>query len=145
VRSFLLFAALGLLMLAPAGNSVRAQTGTGAISGSIGFPSEAVPGMVIYAFSSDGSGNAYMIHTDTGTLAYAMTGVPPGIYTIVAYPDFLPSGTDIAGGYTAAVVCGLQSGCNNHMPVPVTVTAGSTVTGVDLTDWYAPNTFPPKP
>jgi hypothetical protein len=68
--------------------------------------------------------------------------------------------TPYPGGYTqAAATCrGLQPqppppACNDHSLVPVTVAAGQTVSGIDVTDWsvgfvgigQSPLPIPPRP
>lgn len=146
----LLAAVLALLFVCAAGTStVRgafAQGPSGSIAGNVSFPSEGVPAMVIYAFPVDNSGVAYAVRTSDGDPTYAMHGLPVGVYNVVAYPASSPAGSVLAGGYTAAVVCGLQTGCDDHTLIPVTVTGGAMLTGIDVSDWYAPGgAYPPKP
>lgn len=115
---------------------------TGSISGSLGYPSSFIPELVIVAFNS--TGEWYYTATVAGATEYQIYGLPPGVYTVVAY---VPGDTrDWGGGYTAAVLCGLSVDCTDHGLIPITVAAGQLASGIDLKDWYAePGTFPDNP
>ncbi len=117
---------------------------TGLITGSLTYPAEAMPPERVVAWSTADSSYYYI---DTGGAAVYSLEVPVGTYYVVAYSiggGGFPSG--LAGGYSQAVPCGNAYGCDDHSLIPVTVTAGATATGIDPTDWYAPDgAFPPMP
>lgn len=125
----------------------------GGITGRLGYPSDFLPPLAIYAIRVDGT--AYRIlHTVpvtrlTGTVTFTMLGLEPGPYIVVAYPidsTGAITGGGLAGSYTPAVACGLSTNCTQHTPIRVTVKGGDTLKGVDLLDWYAPaGTFPAPP
>jgi len=120
----------------------------GTITGSLSYPSSFIPPLRVVVFALD---NAVIAYTDTaqnqGTYSFDL---PEGTYHVIAYP-YDPNATVIAttetfaGGYTAAVPCGLSVDCPDHTLLNVTVVAGQTVEA-DPGDWYAPpGTFPPMP
>lgn len=128
---------------------------TGTITGKLSYPSEFIPPLRVAAFSLT-DGNAYFVDTAKNQSTYSIE-VPPGTYYVVSYPyegvagntgqadAYTLSGGAFAGAYTQMVPCGLAVGCDDHTLLPVTVTAGQTVTA-DPGDWYAPEgTFPPVP
>lgn len=111
----------------------------GTISGSLSYPSESIPPLAVVFFNQD-DGTWWWIGTAQNQMSYQMT-VPPGTYHVVAYAS-----GDFAGGYSAAVPCGLSAGCTDHSLLDVVVAPNTDVTGIDPGDWYAPaGTFPSKP
>jgi len=68
--------------------------------------------------------------------------LPPGQYIAFAYLD---SGADLAGSYSNAVPCGLSVECTDHAPLPFEVKPGEITQGIDLCDWYAPDSMPANP
>lgn len=69
---------------------------------------------------AEGEGQAYQVELSAGTyVAYAWR-------------------TDgaLGGSYTAAVPCGLTVECTDHSLLPFEVNAGTTVSGIDICDWY---------
>ncbi len=116
--------------------------GTGSISGRLGFPGEVVPDLQIVVFD-DPTRQTYYIDIEGGNVrTYKMWGLPPGRYTVFAYDNT----TGQAGGFTQAVLCGLNAQCTDHTPVVIEVVAGQDTANVDLTDWYAPpGVFPNNP
>ncbi len=118
---------------------------TGAIAGSLNYPSHFIPPQRVYAINT-GSGQGYYIETALNQGTFVMLGLPPGTYHVLARPRDQPPTTALIAGYTNAVACGLGVGCTDHSLINVTVAAGATRSGVDVFDWYAPpNTFPPEP
>jgi hypothetical protein len=118
----------------------------GAISGKLTYPAEALPPLRVVAFNLD-SDARYIIDVRSGD-EYTLTNLPAGRYHVVAYiipgPGGVPS--EIAGGYTQAVPCGLSVDCTDHSLKEVEVTAGQTTNGIDPGDWYAPQgSFPSMP
>ncbi|MBI2616704.1 hypothetical protein HYW55_01060 [Candidatus Gottesmanbacteria bacterium] len=116
----------------------------GAITGVLGYPSEVIPALVVYAFK-EGAGSMYFsVETKPNQGTFTIPNVDPGSYTVVAYVKDGPS--TLSGGYTKAVACGLKVECTDHSLVIVEVKEGETVKGVEVRDWYAPEgTFPQKP
>lgn len=113
----------------------------GTIEGTLGYPSEGIPPLEVYAFNAGDKSIYFKTKTTQNQGTYALEKVPPGTYVVVAY-----AGSNYAGGYSKAVPCGLSVICTDHSLIPVEVKTGETTKGVDLKDWYAPeNTFPQKP
>jgi hypothetical protein len=118
--------------------------GTGSISGSLNYPSNFIPSMDVVAFSTDSSSYFYVVTTESSS-SYQIDNLPVGGYFIVAYPNMDGGGT-LAGGYSAAVPCGLSVDCTDHSLFTVTVTNGEVTTGANPFDWYAPEgSFPANP
>lgn len=113
----------------------------GSISGSLSYPSEAIPPLRIVAFNVNGYHYQY-VDTLAGWTTYQITGLPPGVYHVVAYI----MGGGYAGGYTPAVACGLAVDCTDHSLLDVLVLSGQDTPDIDPADWYAPqDSFPPYP
>lgn len=112
----------------------------GVVSGSLQYPSSFIPAMRIAAFPLSGGAPTY-IDTVDGQSSYEIK-LPPGQYHFVAYT----MDGFFAGGYTAAVPCGLSVDCTDHSLLPVTVIAGQVTPNILPVDFYAPDgTFPPMP
>jgi hypothetical protein len=134
------------------GSATPAPVATGTVTGRLGYPSEFIPALAIYALPTNNTADGrHVIFTERtreapGDVTYTMQ-VPAGTYYFVAYSREAPPGVTLAGGYTRYVTCGLQPPCSDHALIPVTVIAGQTVTGVDIRDWYLPpgESFPPRP
>lgn len=129
-----------------------APIAAGTVTGRLGYPSDFIPALAIYALptSNTADGRYVTFNEQAGATAMGMTytmRVPPGTYYFVAYRRDAPAGTNLAGGYTRFVTCGMQPPCADHSLIPVTVSTGQTVTDVDIRDWYLPQgqTFPPQP
>jgi hypothetical protein len=117
---------------------------TGSISGTLGYPSEGIPPLEIYAIQSGGGLKFFKVKTKTNQGAFTIDEIDPGTYVVVAYPVGASPG--LSGGYTKAVACGLSVECTDHSLIPVVVVAGRTSANVEVKDWYAPeNAFPVKP
>ncbi len=111
-------------------SAVAPPEGQGAITGAVGYPSEFIPALYIYA-ENRSTGAWFRISHPMNTTSYRMD-LPAGTYIIYAYgQDF-----DAVAGYTQATVCGLTVDCDDHTLVEVTVTAGEIVSGIDMTDFY---------
>lgn len=63
--------------------------------------------------------------------------VPPGTYYIFAWPE-----GDVGGSYSRFVTCGLSVDCPDHSLIPVSVQASETVQGIDICDFYDPDSVP---
>jgi hypothetical protein len=118
----------------------------GAITGKLGYPSEVIPALRIYAIDLAAPGHYRVIHTTPNQRTYQIAGVAPGTYAVYA-SAYSPGQPDALGGaYTKAVACGLGAGCTDHTPIPVQVRSGAVADGVDVRDWYAlPGTYPKPP
>jgi hypothetical protein len=130
----------------------------GTVTGRIGgYGSDHLPASAIYALPvNDTADGRYVIQTERwagsppeseGGGRYTLS-VPPGTYYIVAYArEAYAAGW--AGGYTRYVTCGLQQSCVDHSLIPVSVTAGQTLSNIDLLDWrhssWPGSPFPPQP
>lgn len=114
----------------------------GGISGSLGYPSEGIPPLQVYAFSKSDYSKFYSVTTQQNQENFTISQVPVGEYVVVAYTK----DGGVSGGYTKMVPCGLLASCTDHSLIPVSVKSGETLSGVEVKDWYAPaNTFPSKP
>jgi len=113
----------------------------GTVTGSLSYPSEGIPPLLVVAFNALSMDPAASVDTVAGQSSYSIP-LPEGVYLIVAYT----LDGQIAGGYTAAVLCGLSVDCTDHELIAVPVAGGMAVDGIDPGDWYAPEgTFPPAP
>lgn len=144
VVRFGLLVSLMVLAIGPA--AAASGTTTGTIQGILGYPSEGIPAMRVYAIDVTNPARAYVIETPASPtlLNFTMGGLTPGTYYVLGYYR-APAGT-VVGAYSVAVACGLSVTCTDHTLVPVTVTAGATTSGVQVRDYYAPlGTFPAEP
>jgi hypothetical protein len=111
----------------------------GSITGTLSYPSEFLPGLLIIAYRS-GTTEYYSISTLDSQGTYQMDNLPSGTYHVVAYYQSL------SAGFSQAVPCGLRVDCTDHNLIDVVVMAGNVTMGVNPTDWYAPaGAFPAKP
>ena len=121
----------------------------GSITGTVSYPAEGIPPMTIYAIPVDTGGSRFhTVRTISNQGTYSIQGVEPGNYHLFAVPSggLGPAPQHFVGAYTTAVACGLAASCNDHTPVRVTVTAGHAITGIAVTDFYAPaNSYPLVP
>lgn len=119
---------------------------TGTISGNIGYPSEGIPPLTIYA-RHIATGAIFKINSKLNQTQYQMT-LPIGTFEVFAYPPqpAKPDDDSFAGAYSKFVLCGLLASCPDHSLVPVVVLIGKNTPKIDVTDWYAPpNAFPKRP
>lgn len=118
---------------------VQAST-SGSISGTLSFPSEGLPSMTVVAWDLNDPGSYYYTITAAGSSSYQIPNLPIGLYQVVAYVD------GFSGGYSYAVLCGLDASCTDHTLLYVEVFAGQDSFGVNPQDWYAPEgAFPSNP
>jgi hypothetical protein len=102
--------------------------------------------MTVFAIRQAGQGAAfYTVGTVKNQGAYSIRGVAPGTYHL--YAGLGVEGNTrgrFLGGYTQDVLCGLAYGCTDHSPIDVVVSAGQSVTGIAVTDFYndGPDLFP---
>ena len=115
----------------------------GKIEGVLGYPSEVIPSLEVYAFDVTDESKYFLVKTNPNQGTFTIEDVTPGTYNVVAYSVGY---SNLSGGFSKAVPCGLSVECTDHSLISVTVDAGETTTGVEVRDWYAPEgTFPAKP
>jgi len=133
----------------PTAATSTAPITTGSITGLLSYPSDFIPAMKVFAVSTTDSGKWYRVDTPQSPVGatYTLTNVPAGSYRVYAYTSNTTRANwnGVGGSYTEYVRCGLQPPCSDHMVIVINVTSGQTTRGVDLADWYAPNTFPAPP
>lgn len=107
---------------------------TGYISGSLGYPSEAIPPQRVVAFDVN---SAEFFYTDTATnqAEFVLAGIPAGTYHVVAY--LLEGENHLSGGYSNFVTCGLSVDCDDHSLIDVLVYPGMETYDINPVDWYA--------
>jgi hypothetical protein len=118
--------------------------GVGSISGTLSYPADSLPAMRVAAFDTTTS-QPYWVDTQAGQSDYQIPNVPAGTYFVVAYSlggGSFPPG--MAGGYSAAVPCGMTDACTDHSLLPVAVQTGNETSGIRPADWNG-GTFPPMP
>lgn len=114
----------------------------GSITGTLGYPSDYVPPMRVYAIATDGERH-YTTRTQANQSRFTISNMLPGKYYVVAYTDEAPG---LGGGWSKAVPCGLKNTCRDHSLIPVTVTSGGRASGINVADWYTkPGVFPAEP
>ncbi len=122
------------------------KAGTGAIIGTLSFPSEGLPPFHVYAIATQGS-QYYAVRTILDQGQFRIDGVAPGTYHLVAYiddPNFEAQRKFIFG-FTQTAICTAQP-CTDHTLINVPVAAGQVVGGASLTDYSTePGVFPPQP
>lgn len=115
---------------------------TGAIEGSLSFPSEGIPeNMMVCAETLEGDiKECTNSHIKDAKYEYGegyRLNVPPGTYFVYALvPE---SEIDTKAYYNEFVVCGLSASCDSHELITVEVESGKTTSNIDPGDWY--NTF----
>lgn len=114
--------------------------GPGTVGGAVCFPSEVIPPMTLY-FANVVTGEVTALGHGDGSARYTVS-LEPGSYVAFAWTsDF-----GLGGSYSQAVPCGLSVSCTDHSLIQFTVTPGSTLSGVDICDWYgAPEDVPTPP
>jgi hypothetical protein len=128
----------------PTATSAPTAPPTGAISGTLGYPSSFIPQLRVYAVSVASSGVSFHVDTAANQSTYTISDVTPGTYHVIAY--LVPDNPALRGGYSQFVLCGLAASCPSHALVDVVVTAGKTAANINPTDWYAPEgSFPAPP
>lgn len=127
----------------PTDTPAQDNPAAGTVTGHIGFPSEGVPAVTVYAQNvADDSWVSFSYPGGWGE--YTFSGIPPGDYVFFAYVD--EPGSTFGGGYTAYVTCGLVAECTDHSLLLVHIEAGATVEEINISDWYGPEGFlPPRP
>lgn len=115
----------------------------GGITGVVGYPSEGIPPLTVYAINQNDNSIFFSVGTQENQQEFTITSITPGTYVVVAYPQ---DGAGLTGGYTQAVPCGLSVACTDHSLIPVIVNSGEVSLDIMVKDWYAPaGQFPAKP
>ncbi len=115
-------------------------TKVGKVAGKICYPGEGIPALTVYLKNT--VTNAVLnMDMPANSTSYSFTAVPAGNYVAFAWLD----GGKLGGSYSKAVPCGLTVSCTDHSPIQVKVEGGKGVTGVDICDWYSPDSVPAKP
>jgi hypothetical protein len=137
----------------PAQSQPTLSADSGQITGTLGYPAGVLPAETVYAVATDGS-RFFTSETVFGQRTYTILGITPGDYFVLTVAlNYIPSEVSSAArmgsasrfpaGYTKSVPCGLSINCNDHTLIPVHVSAGAAVSGIDPGDWYAPmDSFP---
>jgi hypothetical protein len=116
--------------------------GTGSISGSLSYPSEGIPPLLVVAFDIN-TGFNYWVLTEQNQQTYQIDNLPVGVYHVFAY--LLPDGSFV-GAYDQFYLCGLQQGCTDYALVDVVVQAGAVISNINPGNWYGdPVNYPPMP
>ena len=105
----------------------------GFVTGNLSYPSDYIPEDLKVCWRNLGTEESECESPISDTTFRLR--LKPGEYQVWARRD---SETDQRGFYSAAVKCGLSVDCLSHEPLPVTVTAGKTTSGIDPGDWYGP-------
>jgi hypothetical protein len=100
----------------------------GGLAGSLSYPSEGIPQLVVVAFNID-TGYWWWVGTVVNQASYGFSDIPAGRYQVVAYA---PSGLE----------AGYASGTSLRT---VVVQGGQTTSGINLSDWYPGGTYRAKP
>ena len=147
-------------------------TTTGTIAGRLGYPSDFVPPLTVYAISTSNSSVWFSTDTPrfgnplsatlppgptwppTGPGTYAISGIPAGTYYVIAYRNDGNPGVGVYTPWTAkcsssdpTVPSPPPGPCStDHTLLPVVLKAGQTVSHIDITDWsFQPASYPPRP
>ncbi|HSX39383.1 MAG TPA: hypothetical protein VLI92_02225 [Candidatus Saccharimonadales bacterium] len=126
--------------LTPSVTPTSAQK-AGNVSGKICYPGEGIPPLKIYLQNT--TTNAVLVQsTSQNQNSYSFSNVIPGTYYAFAYVK----GGNLGGDYSPAVPCGLSVNCTDHKPIAVNVVSGSSLTNIDICDWYGqPSDVPAQP
>jgi len=110
----------------------------GTAAGKICYPSEFIPAMTAY-FTNITNGENTELQISENQSDYQIELVP-GRYIVFAYPE-----VGNGGSYSRAVPCGLTVECTDHTTLAFVVRPGETTSGIDICDWYSPESVPPNP
>ncbi len=125
----------------PPTQTPAATSNLGTLTGTICYPSEAIPAMTAYFVNQETDQVAQLGITENQE-SYSIE-LEPGDYLAFAYRE--GGSISMGGMYSRAVACGLTPDCTDHFPLAITVLAGETTRGIDLCDWYARDQLPQLP
>jgi hypothetical protein len=97
--------------------------------------------------NSQPTGEYAWVETGRNAKTYTISGLATGAYWVVTYPiENIGQSPSLSGGYTQAVVCGLEVNCTDHSLILVEVKDGDDTPGINPGDWNAPaGTLPKDP
>jgi hypothetical protein len=150
------------VVASPTSTPVPTAAPTGAISGQLGYPSDFIPPVTVYAVNVADPRIFFSVDTPRYPLAvvvpgpqamYTIIGVAPGTYNVFAYRNDDVSNDSGGPGlhsqfFQTCAPPPAPSSCNDHRLLPVLVNSGQTVAGVDVKDWYydaLKTAYPPRP
>src|SRR3989442_6166119 len=91
----------------------------GSITGKLGYPSEMIPPLRVYAVDTSSPDRYRVVHTAANQPTYTLAGVAPGTYIVFAH-NYTISAKGLIGGYKRNFTCA----CPDHTLVPVRVADG---------------------
>src|SRR3981189_106377 len=90
----------------PPVTSPAAPVIAGAITGHLGYPSDFIPALRVYAIDATTPGRYRVLHTAQNQQTFLIAGVAPGTYVVYASAYSLSGLAEVLGGaYTKAVAC----------------------------------------
>ena len=122
----------------PVSTETPVQPAMGTVAGKICYPSEFIPAMTAY-FTNVTNGEYTELQITENQSDYHID-LLPGRYIAFAYPE-----RGNGGSYSRAVPCGLSVECIDHTTLAFDVRLGETTSGIDICDWYSPESVPPNP
>jgi hypothetical protein len=108
----------------------------GEVTGSVCYPSEGIPPMVLHFFEIDSQQTIDQSHAQSD--ADYNQALPPGTYYAYANVDLDDFVGDDGGGYTEWVACGQDVSCTDHSLRAFDIETGQTTSGIDICDWFLP-------
>jgi len=113
------------------------------LEGFVGYPSSAVPPVLVYCRSLDSWRLSYAArvasHAPAHQPRFAFESVRPGRYVVFAEHAVEMGGERLGGhygGYTKYSVSGLDQKSKDHSLVEIEVGPGQLVSSIEVTDWY---------
>lgn len=121
-------------------NAKASNKATGSVIGPLCYPSSYIPAMDVYLQNTE---TAEYIKTQTieNEQSFKFEDIPAGKYVAFAYPQ---GETELGGGFTEFVKCGLSVDCEDHAMIEFTVEKNTLTTSVEICDWYGAE-IPAKP
>lgn len=113
-------------------SSPTATSSLATIQGTICYPSERAPAMILYFYNTVTS-QQLKFNILENQSSYSVQ-LPPGMYYAWSNaPQYR-----IGGMYSKYVLCGMGENCTDHSPLLFEVRAGKLITGIDICDWAIP-------
>jgi len=130
------------VLLVPKDHAEKMDNYYGEIEGSLGYPSEFIPSMMVCAMESK-TKEEYctgQILEEDGFLyglGYRLE-VPAGNYRVFAQLTDQQGeiSDDYKAYYSKFVTCGMEMNCQSHDPIEVKVSGGKVTGNIDPIDWY---------
>lgn len=117
------------------------STATGAVKGTLCYPSDYIPAMKVYLKNKETS-KIYSMIVKENQSTFKFKKIKEGNYVAYAYTvtqtvtDLNNKSTKASGGYTHAVPCGLTVNCNDHTLINFKVKKYKTTKAINICDWY---------